>query len=125
MKYSMMMAAVLLACCNKPVVPEAEAAEVKTEEMVVAEATPPAPEAKAEPEAEAAPEPEVEPEPPKPKKENLSEGRCRKLLYQFDQCGWRCSSRGANPGFCVRRCRALLNSQTKVKCLRLWGPGFG
>ena len=110
----------LMAGCNKPVVPEAEAAvetlEAKAEAIL----------SKAKAEPEAAPEPEAKPEPPpKPKKENLGENRCRKLLYQFDQCGWRCSHRGGNPGLCVNRCRGLIDSQTKMKCLRLWGPGFG
>lgn len=70
--------------------------------------------------------PEVKPEPaPKPKpKNNFTEGRCRKLLHQFDQCGWRCAHRGGNPGRCVQVCRHLLN-KTRMRCLRIWGPGFG
>ncbi len=122
MKYSMIAALLLVVGCNKPVVPEAEAAVETTEvkaETLVSEAPTPAPEVKAEPEPEAKPEP-----PPKPKK-NLGERGCRKLLYQFDQCGWRCSHRGGSPGRCVSACRPLIDSRTKLKCLQLWGPGFG
>jgi hypothetical protein len=111
-------ATLLLGCSDPPAAQDAEALEVKAPVEIAKAETTPAP-----PKPEPAPEVKPEP-PPKPKPKPLNESRCRKLLYQFDQCGWRCTGRGGNPGQCVNVCRPLLNP-TKMKCLRMWGPGFG
>jgi len=113
---ALLLAILLTGCSDPPTVQDIAVPEAKATPVKVAKVEEPAP----KPE----PKPEVKPDPPKPKKENFSERRCRKLLHQFDQCGWRCSGRGGSPGRCVNYCRPLLDN-TKMRCLRIWGPGFG